>query len=85
MYRGVLQLYESLAAERANPNIASQSLYRIGIIKFEKLFDLDGALSAFDQIKNLSQIVNISYDALLKIGEVQTTRNDLAKARSEYE
>ena len=84
-YDSLIRLYESIAADHANPDLAVQSLYRIGIIKFEKIFDLDGALTAFDRMNEVPSTSNISHDAVLKIGEVQTARNDLAAARKEYD
>jgi len=60
-------------------------LFRIGVIQFEKLFDLDGALSAFNTIKIIPSVGNTLYDAEIKIGEVQTARNDLAGAYFEFE
>jgi tetratricopeptide (TPR) repeat protein len=84
-YDSPIQLYESMAADHANPDLAVQSLYRIGIIKFEKLFDLNGALKAFNRINDIESTSTLSHDAVLKIGEVQTARNDLAAARKEYD
>ena len=83
-YDKSIQLYESIAAEHANPDLAAQSLYRIGIIKFEKLFDLNGALNAFNQLDDVPSTPNISNDAILKIGNIHIARNDLAEARKEY-
>jgi tetratricopeptide (TPR) repeat protein len=80
-----IQMYESIAAEHANPDLAVQSLYRIGIIKFEKLFDLDGALNALNRIKDIPSASNIYNDAVLKTGDIHTARNDLAAARKEYD
>jgi tetratricopeptide (TPR) repeat protein len=83
-YNKPIQLYESLVAEYANPDLTAQSLYRIGVIKFDKLFDLDGALNAFNRMNNVPSTSNISNDAVLKIGDIQIARNDLAEARKEY-
>jgi len=83
-YGNPIQLYESIAAENTNPDLIAQSWYRIGIIKFEKLFDLDGALDAFHRINNVPSTSTISYDAALRIGEIHIARNDLAEARKEY-
>ncbi len=80
----VISLYEELAAAYPTTDLAAQSLYRIGIIKFQTLFDLDGALAAFKQIRTIPQITNISYAAVLQTGDVQIARNDLAEARKEY-
>jgi TolA-binding protein len=84
-YSNAIQLYESIAAEYANSELAAQSLYRIGVIKFEKLFDLDGALNAFNRLKNVPSTINISHDAVLKIGDIQIARNNLVEARKEYD
>jgi outer membrane protein assembly factor BamD (BamD/ComL family) len=80
-----IQMYESIAAEHANPDLAIQSLYRIGIIKFEKYFDLNGALNAFNRIKDIPSASTISNDAVLKTGDIHVARNDLAAARKAYD
>jgi cellulose synthase operon protein C len=84
-YRGAITLYESIAADYRTLDLSSQAIFRIGIIKFEKLFDLDGALDAFTRIKCLPQSVNLYSDIMLKIGEVQTARNNIIEARKEYD
>ena len=84
-YTSAIQLYESIAAEHGNPELVAQSFYRIGVIKFDKLFDYNGALEAFTRVTNVPSISTITNDALLKIGEVQTARNDLAEARKAYD
>jgi tetratricopeptide (TPR) repeat protein len=84
-YNHVIQLYESIAADHGIPDLAAQSLYRIGVIKLDKLFDLNGALDAFTRMKALPATSSIFSDAVLKTGEIQTARNDLAGARNEYD
>ena len=84
-YNTSIQQYESIVTEYRNPDLAAQALFRIGVIKFDKLFDLDGAFSAFTRIKKLQSTTNIIQDAGLKIGDIQTARNDLASARTEYD
>ena len=83
-YSEAIQLYESIVGTYPNPDLTMQALFRIGVIKFEKLFDLDGALDAFNQIKKFPQKSNILYEASLKIGEVQIAKNNLVEARQEY-
>jgi tetratricopeptide (TPR) repeat protein len=80
----VLALYEELIAAFPKTDLAAQALYRIGVIKFQTLFDLDGALAAFKQIRMIPQTTSVSYDAVLQAGDVQVARNDLAEARKEY-
>ncbi len=84
-YREAIQIYESIAASHGLPDLTVQSYFRIGVIKFEKLFDLDGALSAFNRIRDFPNTTNILFDAGIKSGEVQIVRNDLIKARKEFE
>ena len=84
-YNNSIQLYESIAAEHVNPELTVQSLYRIGIIKFDKLWDLNGALQAFTRMKDVPSTTNILNDAVLKMGEIQTAQNNLAGARIEYD
>ena len=84
-YESPIQWYESIAADHTNPELTLQSLYRIGVIKFEKLFDLHGALTAFGRINDVPSTSTISLDAVLKTGDIQVARNDLAAARKEYD
>ncbi|RPI06860.1 MAG: hypothetical protein EHM64_01560 [Ignavibacteriae bacterium] len=83
--RRSIQLYESIAADYENTDFASQSVYRIGVMKFERLFDLDGAFRAFNQLKEMPSTSNSSTEAVLKLGEVQIARNDLAEARKDFD
>jgi tetratricopeptide (TPR) repeat protein len=84
-YNDILIQYEVLANERINVDITAQSLYRIGIIKYENLFDLDGALGSFNELRNIGKVTNVTYDAVLRIGEIYTMRSDIQHARKEYE
>jgi tetratricopeptide (TPR) repeat protein len=84
-YHEAIRLYESIASSYPNSDLTMQSLFRIGVIKYEKLFDLDGALNAFNQIVKLPQRTNVWFEASLKIGEVQVAKNSLTEARQEYE
>jgi tetratricopeptide (TPR) repeat protein len=84
-YSNAIQIYESISVANGNPDLAAQSLFRIGVIKFEKLFDLDGALNTFNRIYNVPNTMNIFIDAEIEIGEVHIARNDLVKARRQFE
>jgi outer membrane protein assembly factor BamD (BamD/ComL family) len=54
------------------------------MLKFEKLFDLDGALAALKRIKEIPQTPNIWYEASLNIGIIHEARNDLIEARKTF-
>lgn len=80
-----IRLYESIVETQGHPDLSAQSLYRIGNIKFDSFFDLDGALNAFQKIKKIPNAANLQYDATLKCGDVQLARNDVGEAQKEFD
>lgn len=83
--QGVLQLYEAIIRDYPVSDLASQSYYRIGLIRMNRLFDLDGALDAFEQVKKSGPLSQTTYDASLRITEVYLRKNDLVASRKECE
>ena len=83
-FQGVLALYEGLARDYPNTDIAMQSFFRIGTIRFNRFFDLNGATVAFDIVRKLPHNANLLYEATMSLGEIQVARNDLAQAHREY-
>jgi tetratricopeptide (TPR) repeat protein len=83
-FTGALALYGKITVEYTNSELAAQAHFRIGLIKLEKFFDLDGALVAFEAAKKSAKSPNLLYDAVLKSGEVLLAQNKLDKAKSEY-
>ncbi len=83
-FQGALGLYESIIAEYPNSETAMQALFRIGTIRFNRFFDLDGAASAFDGVRKMSFSSNLTYEATLGLAEIETARNNLNRARQEY-
>ena len=83
-FKGAVALYGKIVAEYPNSDLAAQSQYRIGIIKLNRFFDLDGALSAFDAAKKSAKSQNLQYDAMFKIAEVLVSRGNLSEAKREY-
>ena len=83
-FQGSLALYESLIKDQPNSETAMQALYRIGVIRFQRFFDLNGAAAAFDRIRTMPFSATLVYEATLSLAEVDIARNDLAKARKEY-
>jgi tetratricopeptide (TPR) repeat protein len=84
-YQGALALYDQLTRDYPNTDIAMQAFFRMGTIRFDRFFDLNGALSAFDTIRKLPFSGILAVEATLCLGEVQTARNDLRKAHWEYD
>ena len=84
-FGGVIRLYEAIITDYTGSEIATQSYFRLGVIKQERLFDLDGALAAYEKVKDLQPHHPLATEASLRIGQVLTAKNDLAAARQEYE
>jgi tetratricopeptide (TPR) repeat protein len=83
-FQGALALYEGLARDYPNTDIAMQAFFRIGTIRFNHFFDLNGASAAFDTVRRLPYNANLLYEATMSLGGIQTARNDLARAHQEY-
>ena len=83
-FGGVLDLYQSVIREFPGTQFAAQALYRIGMIRKDRFSDLDGALTAFRQVRKLVSANALGVEATLSMGEVLTAKNDLAGAAQEY-
>jgi tetratricopeptide (TPR) repeat protein len=84
-YQKAVQLYEAIVAASPGSDLAMQSLFRIGMIRYEKLFDLDAALDALNRIQNIPQATQVFYDAVNAVGLIQEAQNDLPAARNTFE
>ncbi len=80
-----LALYEDILDRYAGTDFAAQASFRIGVIRRERLFDLDGALAAFERTRQSATTPNLHFEATMQIAEVHTMRNNLAGSRQEYE
>lgn len=83
-FQGALGLYESLIADYPNSEIAMQALFRIGVIRFIRFFDLDGAASTFERVRTMPFSSNLTQEATLSLAEIETAKNSLGRAREEY-
>jgi len=83
-FQNALGLYENLLAEYPNSDVAMQALFRIGTIRFNRLFDLDGAITAFDNVRRLPFNAGLQQEASISLGEVETAKNNIVRAREEY-
>ncbi|HXG38752.1 MAG TPA: tetratricopeptide repeat protein [Bacteroidota bacterium] len=84
-FQAALALYDALVREYPRTDFAAQAYLRIGFIRRNRFFDLDGALEAFEQVRRSTPSPHLVFDATLQIGEVLTAKNDLPGARREYE
>lgn len=84
-FQGALALYESLIEEYPRTEVAMQALFRIGMIRFDRFFDLDAAAAAFEKVRVMPYNANLVFDAATRLAEVATAQNNLSRARKEYE
>ncbi|MGB2867777.1 MAG: tetratricopeptide repeat protein [Bacteroidota bacterium] len=84
-FQNAIALYEQIVAEYPNTELALQSMFQIGMIRFTRFFDLDGALKAFGLARQPIPGTTIPYEAILKTGEVLVARNNLERARTEFD
>lgn len=83
-FQGALSLYDAVLVDFPNSDVGMQALFRIGVIRFVRFFDLDGAAKAFDAIRNLPFNPPLQQEAVMRLAEVEIAKNDLKRAREEY-
>ncbi len=83
-FQNVLQLYEAILKDYPNSELAAQSLYRIGLIRFRRFSDLNESLESFRKAKALTRAIDLIADASRQIAEVYVLQNNLPAARAEY-
>jgi tetratricopeptide (TPR) repeat protein len=84
-YTGAIALFRSIINEYPRSEFSARSYYQIGTLLFERYFDLDGALNAFESVeKELPANHSIIHDVSLNIGEVLTAKGDTSAAARRY-
>lgn len=83
-YQGAIVLYENVARKYAGQPVASESLYRIGYIKFRHFGDNDGALEILRGVSASRRTVFGMADADVLIGDILVVKGDLAAAMEQY-
>ncbi len=81
-YATAIDYFRKIIQDYPNSDFAARAAYQIGVIQFEKYFDLDAALASFTGVQqSLPSSSTIQYDIAIKIGEVLTAKGDTANAR----
>jgi len=75
-----IELYLSLAKEFPASNTGANSLYRIGMIRYKQLYDLDGALQMFDSVLAVSPQGPMMPVVLSAIGAINIAQGKLDDA-----
>ncbi len=81
---GAIQRYEELAKEFPRTNIGANAMYRIGWIRYYRLFDLDGALRVFDSLRTVSPAGPMIPMVLSTIGDLLIAQNKLSEASTAF-
>jgi tetratricopeptide (TPR) repeat protein len=79
-FLGAVNLYAQIAKEYPFSNVGANSLYRIGMIRYKQLFDLDGALKMFDSVLTISPAGPMIPTVLSTIGEINIAQGKLDAA-----
>jgi tetratricopeptide (TPR) repeat protein len=84
-YAGAIAAFKEIIEEYPGTEYSARSHFQIGLIQFERLFDLDGALQSFAAVgRELPERNFISYAVDLKMGEVLTAKGDTATAAARF-
>ena len=83
-YGKAIAYYDEIVHDYPGSEFALQALYRIGLIKFDRFFDIDGALQTLNQIDRQFPNNRIIPDVALKAGEILVAKGDLARASERF-
>ncbi|HEY4613801.1 MAG TPA: tetratricopeptide repeat protein [Bacteroidota bacterium] len=83
-FQAALTLYESIISDYRGSEFAAQAYFRVGVIRRNRFFDLDGAVEALNRVRATTQTPALVFESTMNIGEAHTAKNNLAAAREEY-
>ncbi|MEW5799147.1 MAG: tetratricopeptide repeat protein [Bacteroidota bacterium] len=83
-FSGAISLYAQLSKEFPFSNIAANSLYRIGMIRYKQMFDLDGALHTFDSVLTISPAGSMIPTVLSTIGDINIAQGKLDESQKRF-
>jgi tetratricopeptide (TPR) repeat protein len=85
IYTGALAAYNHVVTEYPKTEFAARSLYRIAVLKDERLFDLDGARTALQTIEQeYPTFAAIRNEASLLLGDVHVGLSQLDVAETKF-
>jgi tetratricopeptide (TPR) repeat protein len=83
-FSSAISLYEELANKYPHSAIAANALYRIGWIRYKRLFDLDGAQTMFDSVLTVAPAGPMRPAVLSTIGEINVAQGKLDDAAKNF-
>ncbi len=84
-YAGAVTLYEEVVNKYPNHPVGLEAKYRIGLIKFNRFGDTDGALAILEPSADMRRQISGNQDANILIGDIYTAQGKLDKARAQYD
>ena len=84
-YSGAIGYFQEIIKEYPRSEFSARSYFQIGMIQFEKYFDLDAALASFQHVEEeLPGLAVVQHDVTLTIGDVLTAKGDTAQAAARF-
>jgi tetratricopeptide (TPR) repeat protein len=83
-FSAAVNLYSSLVKEYSMTGIGANALYRIGVIRYEQMFDLDGALRVFDSVLTTTPAGPMIPTVLSAMGDILIAQNKLDDASVKF-
>lgn len=84
-YDRVIDAYRSLVRDYQGTSIGAQALFRIGLIQYNRYFDLDGALETLHEVVRLYSRGDTYMDARAALGELYIVRGSLDDALTQFD
>lgn len=76
-----LRWYQEVLHSSPPPELAAHTWFRIGLLYYDDIQNLDSALAAFRMVTNLQRNTTLYFDAVQKLGEVYTALGALREAQ----
>lgn len=83
-YNDVIKAYQELIDNYKNNSIASESYYRIGLIKLNRLNDITGAEETFNELLRIAPVNSFSIQVFKSLAEISIINDNLNKAAEYY-
>jgi TolA-binding protein len=84
-YSGAIAYFHGIIEDYPRSEYSARSYYQIGLLLFERYFDLDGALTSFQNVeRELPGVPVLHYDVSLKIGEILVAKGDTTLASTRF-
>ncbi|MCX7985021.1 MAG: tetratricopeptide repeat protein [Bacteroidetes bacterium] len=81
-FHNALQWYREVLKHAPSLDLVAHTWFRIGMLYFDHLENLDSALTAFTMVVTFQRNTNLYFDAVQKLGEVYTSKGALSEARA---